>query len=142
MQMSVAGGLHHCTIFIARTPSLVRRWLKELGNSENSSATGTTALEKMRSTDVVEKSFDAKKKENGWTIDSLGQTTYEAKKRELMQQIYPDRWSTSSSSSSSSNKGMRLDLGNRWRTLLDAEARAASGRSRCRIRKSALGHSS
>ena len=95
VQMSVSAGLHHCTIFIARTTSLVRMWLKDLGNSENHSATTTTFLEKMRSTDAIEKSFESTKKDNCWTVDGLGQAIYEAKKRELMQHAFENRWGSS-----------------------------------------------
>ena len=62
VQMSVQAGLHHCTVFVKQTPALIRRWLKELGNSENHSATVVTFLEKMRSTETVEKVFNVKKR--------------------------------------------------------------------------------
>ena len=83
VQMSVQGGLHHATVFTSRLPSLVRMWLKDLGNSENHSGTSVTALEKLRSTSVIEHGFDLKKRENGWGVESLGQSVLEQNKRTL-----------------------------------------------------------
>jgi hypothetical protein len=74
VQMSCSGGLHHCTIFADTTPLLIKRWIVDLGNSENTSATAPTIFEKCRWCEAIERSFERLKIDNGWTVESVGQS--------------------------------------------------------------------
>ena len=94
VQMTLAHGLHHCTIFTWRTPPTARKWVIWLGNSENNSATCITFLEKMISTAEVEVGFAAKKKESQWTVESVGQSVLDGYKRVFMQASFPERWTS------------------------------------------------
>eukprot|EP00959_Pyramimonas_sp_CCMP1952_P102439 2142761-Pyramimonas_sp.AAC.1 len=46
----------------------------------------------MRSTAMVEHGSDQRKKENGWTVESIGQSALEQNKRAFQQATFPDRW--------------------------------------------------
>jgi hypothetical protein len=90
VQMSCSGGLHHCTIFADTTPLLIKRWIVDLGNSENTSATAPTIFEKCRWCEAIERSFERLKIDNGWTVESVGQSALEKYKKELIDSMRPN----------------------------------------------------
>eukprot|EP00969_Alexandrium_andersonii_P237408 10480291-Alexandrium_andersonii.AAC.1 len=68
-------------------------FLTDVGNMFNDQAISVTFLEKFRSTSNAEQAWGRKKQLMQWTINGLGQATYDATKFEFIPGMQEGRWS-------------------------------------------------
>jgi len=90
--LALQRGLEDATAFANATPSVAKIWLKELGNSQNNTVTQITFLEVCRSSLHVNRFFLKDCKDNGITVESVGQGEYEKRKMAIADSIYAKRW--------------------------------------------------
>eukprot|EP00972_Heterocapsa_arctica_P108430 15969741-Heterocapsa_arctica.AAC.1 len=84
-------------------PKDCARFLVEYGNLVNNEATGTTFLQVVRSTSLVEPAWARAKQAMQWTASSIGQGKLNDKKFEFAASMFPMRWLTYTSYERCSN---------------------------------------
>ena len=72
VQNSVARGLSRCKVYRHDTPDFIVTYLVGLGNDTNADAAETNHLQTYRASETAECSWNRKKWQESWTIESLG----------------------------------------------------------------------
>ena len=88
VQNSVARGLPRCKVYRHDTTDFIVTYLVGLGNDTNADAAETNHLQTYRASKNAECSWNRKKRQESWTIEGLGQGTYENVKIEHVNSIF------------------------------------------------------
>ena len=77
MQNGVTRGLPRCKVYRHDTPDFIVTYTVGLGNGTNADAAETNHLQTYRASETAECSWSRKKRQESWTVESLGQGTDE-----------------------------------------------------------------
>jgi hypothetical protein len=94
VQLTMATEVKGAKLYKRELPKDCARFLVEYGNLVNNEATGTTFLQVLKSTQVVEPAWTRAKQAMQWTASSIGQGKLNDKKFEFASSMFPMRWQT------------------------------------------------